>query len=131
MLDRIRRMLGLDPETEVPGPPEELSEREQLEATAWRLVRAAYLRVLFHPHGFEGASTAQQSAALDPFLHAMEADVAAMMVMIDQARASGMGTIRAAIHSTIGNGSLRDVVDHTMIDEAIAAAEANAEGWNR
>lgn len=100
-----------------------LSALDAQHATAWRLLRRIYLRLLARDLGRDpGTLTeAEGSALIDPHLRAFGADFAALQELIEVARDDGYGRLLRAMHRAEG-------VDHEMLDEAVEYATAEIAG---
>lgn len=79
---------------------DELTGRQAIEATIWRILREAYLRPLRANLG-PLPTLEDQHLALDPYLRSMEADLRALRLTLDQARAQDLELIGAFLDARL------------------------------
>lgn len=94
----------------------ELTPREQVEATVWRILRARYVALL--APGVAGDEAAENRVLEDRF-PAMRADLAMLMTCFDQGIASHLSGLQSALHTRTG-------LDPDVIDDMMTAVA----GWS-
>lgn len=107
----------------------ELPPAEQRRVTVWRIVRAAYARVLAAREGRrpEQMFPVEVAALLDPWTEAIRHDFTALCAVMEEARVAGVADAHDAYHR------LEAGVDHETLDLAIevVAEQARADEKER
>lgn len=118
MREWIRKILGRPARERHAEPTAELTQREQLELTAYRIMLRAYARAMT-----SGGSLPEEERIelVRPLLPLLEDDVAAIMAVIDHARAIGLEETRAAVHGA--------VIDHQSLEHVLDAHARDRGAW--
>lgn len=94
------------------------TQQEQIEATAWRLLRAVYIRLcaeVGEGKPVQHYTEAEQQLLIDPYVRMLEHDHRLIVECIRQARGAGIRDVQAALHKAEGT-------DHAMVDQAVEYA---------
>lgn len=113
-----------EPEKKPPPTATELRD-----ATVWRILRAAYLRILAPGLGRRpiDLTDAEANGLLDPWLAAMRRDHAMLIECMAQAKAEGAGDVNAKLHGAAvqtfdAHELLDQVIEPTMREDPIGMA---------
>lgn len=93
---------------------EQLSPAERRDAAIWRILRAAYLRVVCSYVQREPASLTVEEANgfLDPWFAALEHDRRLLAEVVESARIDGIDVVHGAVHAM-------PRIEHDVLDEAV------------
>ncbi len=106
--------------TEPEKKPEPPTAAELRDATVWRILRAAYLRLLAPALGRRpiDLTDAEANGLIDPWLDAMRRDHAMLVECMAQAKAEGAGEVNAKLH-----GAAVQMFDaHELLDQVLEPA---------
>jgi hypothetical protein len=94
-----------------------VTPQEELEGAAFRILRAAYLRVCCHFTGRkpERVTEGDQTDLLDRWAKTMDHDATRLGELLRQSRAQGISSVHGRLHGRPG-------VDHEMLDQAVEYA---------
>lgn len=101
-------------------PPEPPTAQELRDATVWRILRAAYLRLLAPALGRRpiDLADAEANGLLDPWLDALRRDHAMLLECMAQAHAEGVGEVNAKLHGA----AVQKFDSHELLDQVLEPA---------
>lgn len=100
------------------GKDDGLTPVQRREATVWRILRQAYLRVVCEYAGRNPASVSHEeaNALLERWFPAMECDLAMIAECMTQSKLEGIETVHHKLHG-------EPAVDDEMLDQAVEYAK--------
>jgi hypothetical protein len=110
--------MGTLADDEVVGAQDELSSREAIEATCWRIVRAIHVRIIKRG-GVPLETPAAENAALEPHLSQMEQDVRVLMHAVDAGRKQAVERVADILQNgpasvALGHAGVANIVEEVL-----------------